>query len=135
MAVWRPPERIKHLPSDAPWPTRAQVEESRLFSPIEVGSAKLPTRTWVPAMVPWRASEDGEVTPAVLAWYERFARGRPAALVVEATGVRDIASGRLKDVISRSAFVLDEVGNRLFRARAGVLSDEISVVDRHSAFA
>jgi 2,4-dienoyl-CoA reductase-like NADH-dependent reductase (Old Yellow Enzyme family) len=46
-------------------------------------------------MVPWRASEDGEVTPAVLAWYERFARGRPAALVVEATGVRDVASGPL----------------------------------------
>jgi dimethylglycine catabolism A len=95
MAVWRPPERIKHLPSDAPWPTRAQVDESWLFSPIEVGSAKLPARTWVPAMVPWRASEDGAVTPAVLAWYERFARGRPAALVVEATGVRDIASGPL----------------------------------------
>jgi dimethylglycine catabolism A len=46
-------------------------------------------------MVPWRASEEGYVTPAVLAWYERFARGRPAALVVEATGVRDVASGPL----------------------------------------
>jgi 2,4-dienoyl-CoA reductase-like NADH-dependent reductase (Old Yellow Enzyme family) len=46
-------------------------------------------------MVPWRASEDGYVTPSVLAWYERFARGRPAALVVEATGVRDVASGPL----------------------------------------
>jgi 2,4-dienoyl-CoA reductase-like NADH-dependent reductase (Old Yellow Enzyme family) len=46
-------------------------------------------------MVPWRASEEGDVTPAVLAWYERFARGRPAALVVEATGVRDVASGPL----------------------------------------
>ena len=46
-------------------------------------------------MVPWRASASGDVTPAVLAWYERFARGRPAALVVEATGVRDVASGPL----------------------------------------
>jgi hypothetical protein len=25
-------------------------------------------------MVPWRATEDGFVTPHVLAWYERFAR-------------------------------------------------------------
>ena len=34
---------------------------------------------------------DGEV----LAWYERFARGQPGALVVEATGIRDIPSGPL----------------------------------------
>ena len=46
-------------------------------------------------MVPWRATEEGDVTPEVLAWYERFARGRPGAIVVEATGVRDIRSGPL----------------------------------------
>jgi len=46
-------------------------------------------------MVPWRASEDGFVTPAVLEWYERFARGRPGAIVVEATGIRDVPSGPL----------------------------------------
>jgi dimethylglycine catabolism A len=46
-------------------------------------------------MVPWRATEDGLVTPNVLAWYERFARGRPGAIVVEATGIRDVASGPL----------------------------------------
>jgi len=46
-------------------------------------------------MVPWRASEDGFVTRDVLDWYERFARGRPAALVVEATGIRDVPSGPL----------------------------------------
>jgi 2,4-dienoyl-CoA reductase-like NADH-dependent reductase (Old Yellow Enzyme family) len=46
-------------------------------------------------MVPWRATEDGFVTDAVLRWYERFARGRPGAIVVEATGVRDIPSGPL----------------------------------------
>jgi dimethylglycine catabolism A len=95
MAIWRPPERVKHRPFDAPWPNAAQIERSLLFKPIKVGSLQLAARTWVPAMVPWRASEDGEVTPAVLAWYERFARGRPAALVVEATGVRDVASGPL----------------------------------------
>ena len=46
-------------------------------------------------MVPWRATEDGFVTPANLDWYRRFAKGRPGALVVEATGVRDIPSGPL----------------------------------------
>jgi dimethylglycine catabolism A len=95
MATWRPPERIKYAPLEAPWPGSSQVEQSQLFQPIMVGSVRLASRTWVPAMVPWRASEEGDVTPSVLAWYERFARGRPAALVVEATGVRDIASGPL----------------------------------------
>ena len=36
-------------------------------------------RTWVPAMVPWRATEDGFVTPEVLEWYARFAEGRPGS--------------------------------------------------------
>ena len=52
-------------------------------------------RTWVPAMVPWRATADGFVTPEVLEWYARFAEGQPGVLVVEATGIRDIASGPL----------------------------------------
>jgi dimethylglycine catabolism A len=46
-------------------------------------------------MVPWRASDDGLVTPEVLDWYECFARGRPGAIVVEATGIRDVPSGPL----------------------------------------
>ena len=46
-------------------------------------------------MVPWRASDDGFVTPDVLDWYECFARGRPGAIVVEATGIRDVPSGPL----------------------------------------
>jgi 2,4-dienoyl-CoA reductase-like NADH-dependent reductase (Old Yellow Enzyme family) len=46
-------------------------------------------------MVPWRASEAGFVTPEVLEWYECFARGRPGAIVVEATGIRDVPSGPL----------------------------------------
>ena len=49
----------------------------------------------MPAMVPWRATDDGFVTAANLDWYRRFARGQPGALVVEATGVRDIPSGPL----------------------------------------
>jgi 2,4-dienoyl-CoA reductase-like NADH-dependent reductase (Old Yellow Enzyme family) len=46
-------------------------------------------------MVPWRATSEGEVTPAVLDWYGRFADGRPGVLVVEATGIRDVPSGPL----------------------------------------
>ena len=46
-------------------------------------------------MVPWRATEDGFVTDDVIDWYERFARGRPGAIVVEATGIRDVPSGPL----------------------------------------
>ena len=46
-------------------------------------------------MVPWRATEDGHVTPEVLEWYARFAEGQPGVLVVEATGIRDVPSGPL----------------------------------------
>ena len=66
-----------------------------LFQPIAVGPLELTTRTWVPAMVPWRATEEGLVTDDVLDWYRRFAQGRPGALVVEATGIRDVPSGPL----------------------------------------
>tara|TARA_B100000686_G_scaffold345126_1_gene429081 strand:- start:401 stop:1858 length:1458 start_codon:yes stop_codon:yes gene_type:complete len=93
--MWRPPERIHCKPNPGRWPSLEQAECSRLFSPVDTGPVTLSHRTWVPAMVPWRATEDGHVTPEVLAWYERFARGRPGAIVIEATGIRDIPSGPL----------------------------------------
>jgi len=93
--MWRPPERIRHDPAGGRWPDAAAAERSRLFSPVTVGPLTLSARTWVPAMVPWRAGADGMVTPEVLEWYRCFARGRPGALVVEATGIRDIPSGPL----------------------------------------
>ena len=93
--MWRPAERIRHNAKPGNWPTAAEAAASRLFSPIEVGPLKLAQRTWVPAMVPWRASEDGFVTPDVLDWYGCFARGQPGAIVVEATGIRDVPSGPL----------------------------------------
>ncbi|MEM9802597.1 MAG: NADH:flavin oxidoreductase [Planctomycetota bacterium] len=68
---------------------------SRLFSPVRVGAFTARARTWVPAMVPWRATEDGDATPEVVDWYGRFADGRPGVLVVEATGIRDVPSGPL----------------------------------------
>ncbi|MGH9380250.1 MAG: NADH:flavin oxidoreductase [Thermoanaerobaculia bacterium] len=93
--MWKPPERIKHELPEARWPTENEAARSLLFSSIDVGPVRLESRTWVPAMVPWRASADGFVTDDVLAWYERQARGRPGALVIEATGIRDIPSGPL----------------------------------------
>jgi 2,4-dienoyl-CoA reductase-like NADH-dependent reductase (Old Yellow Enzyme family) len=77
------------------WPTREEARRSLLFSPGRLGCLDTRTRTWVPAMVPWRATEEGYVTRDVLDWYGRFALGRPGVLVVEATGIRDIPSGPL----------------------------------------
>ena len=93
--TWHPANPIRHTIPDARWPTRAEAARSLLFQPIQVGALTLEQRTWVPAMVPWRATADGFVTREVLEWYERFAQGRPGAIVVEATGVRDIPSGPL----------------------------------------
>jgi 2,4-dienoyl-CoA reductase-like NADH-dependent reductase (Old Yellow Enzyme family) len=130
MAAWRPPERIKYAPLAAPWPSASEIERSQLFQPIMVGSLRLASRTWVPAMVPWRASEDGDVTPAVLAWYERFARGRPGALVVEATGVRDVASGPLLR-ISDDRFLpgLERLTECVRRASGGETKLFIQIID------
>ena len=46
-------------------------------------------------MVPWRSTEEGLVNRDILDWYGRFADGRPGAIVVEATGIRDVPSGPL----------------------------------------
>ena len=93
--MWRPQERIVHKAARGRVPTREEAARARLFSPVRIGPVALEQRSWVPAMVPWRATEDGFITDAVIGWYERFARGRPGALVVEATGIRDIPSGPL----------------------------------------
>ena len=93
--MWKPPQRIKYIPLVDTWPSREESDQAKLFSPVAIGAVQLQQRTWVPAMVPWRASEDGFVTEDVLDWYGRFARGRPGAIVVEATGIRDVPSGPL----------------------------------------
>jgi 2,4-dienoyl-CoA reductase-like NADH-dependent reductase (Old Yellow Enzyme family) len=80
----------------ARWPSAEDATRSRLFSPVAIGrSCVAASRTWVPAMLPWRATDDGFVTDDVLDWYGRFADGRPGVLVVEATGIRDVPSGPL----------------------------------------
>ena len=93
--MWRPPQRIKHPLPEGRWPSEEEARRARWFQPIELGPVTLRHRTWVPAMVPWRATEEGFVTPEVLQWYGRFAQGKPGAIVVEATGIRDIPSGPL----------------------------------------
>ena len=93
--MWRPSQRIRYEASIGRVPTAAEAAASRLFSPVAIGPVTLAQRTWVPAMVPWRATEEGYVTEEVIDWYERFARGRPGAIVIEATGIRDVPSGPL----------------------------------------
>ncbi len=93
--MWKPPQRIKFAARLGRVPSREEAAASRLFSPIRLGPITLEQRSWVPAMVPWRATEAGFVTDEVVDWYRRFARGRPGAIVVEATGIRDVPSGPL----------------------------------------
>ena len=85
----------KHPIPDARWPSAEEAEASRVFSAGSLGEVQTETRTWVPAMVPWRCTDEGFVTPEILEWYGRLADGRPGVLVVEATGIRDIPSGPL----------------------------------------
>ena len=87
--------RLRHRLPAARWPTAEEAAGARWFAPGRLGPLTVAERTWVPAMVPWRATDDGVVTPEVLQWYARFAEGQPGVLVVEATGIRDVASGPL----------------------------------------
>jgi len=70
---------------------------ARLFQPFRLGRGGLamPNRIWLPAMVTWRGTEDGHVTDPVRDIYMRYARGGAGAIVLEATGVRDVPSGPL----------------------------------------
>jgi 2,4-dienoyl-CoA reductase-like NADH-dependent reductase (Old Yellow Enzyme family) len=93
--MWKFSNPIRHHIPETVWPTAEEAARSILYKPINIGRLTARNRTWVPAMVPWRATDDGFVTKENLEWYRRFAEGRPGVLVVEATGVRDIASGPL----------------------------------------
>jgi 2,4-dienoyl-CoA reductase-like NADH-dependent reductase (Old Yellow Enzyme family) len=128
--MWRPPERIKWKPAPGRWPNREEAAQSLLFGPIAIGRMRLESRTWVPAMVPWRATEDGFVTDENLEWYERFARGKPGAIVVEATGIRDIPSGPLLR-IGHDRFVpgLRELVQTVRRASEGRTRLMIQLID------
>jgi 2,4-dienoyl-CoA reductase-like NADH-dependent reductase (Old Yellow Enzyme family) len=128
--MWHPEPFVKHpIPPTHP-PNAEAAARSRWFSPIRSGRLELAERTWVPAMVPWRATDDGVVTPEVLAWYERFARGQPGALVVEATGIRDVPSGPLLR-IGHDRFLpgLAELVRTVRRASGGRTRLFIQIID------
>ena len=128
--TWHPANPIRHPLPEARWPTRAEAAGSLLFQPIQINSLTLAQRTWVPAMVPWRATEDGFVTRENLDWYGRFAQGRPGAIVVEATGVRDIPSGPLLR-IGHDRFIpgLRELVETVRRASGGQTRLFIQIID------
>jgi 2,4-dienoyl-CoA reductase-like NADH-dependent reductase (Old Yellow Enzyme family) len=128
--MWRPPQRIKWKPAPGRWPTREEAARSLLFSPVAIGAMRLESRTWVPAMVPWRATEEGFITDENLEWYERFARGKPGAIVVEATGIRDIPSGPLLR-IGHDRFLpgLKELVQTVCRASDGHTRLLIQIID------
>ncbi len=128
--MWTPQERIRHPLPDSPWPDAEEAARSRWFSPLPLGKVTAERRTWVPAMVPWRATEDGEVTPDVLDWYGRFAEGRPGVLVVEATGIRDVPSGPLLRA-SHDRFIpgLTRLAQRVREASAGKTVLLLQIID------
>jgi dimethylglycine catabolism A len=128
--MWKFANPIKHPIPETNWPTTEEAANSLLFQPIKIGSLELTSRTWVPAMVPWRATEDGFVTQDNLDWYRRFAEGRPGAIVVEATGIRDIPSGPLLR-ISHDRFLpgLRQLVETVRAASAGHTKLFIQIID------
>jgi dimethylglycine catabolism A len=128
--MWRFAHPIRHEIPETRWPTAEEAAAALLFQPVCVGANLLESRTWVPAMVPWRATDDGFVTRDNLDWYARFAEGRPGAIVVEATGVRDIPSGPLLR-IGHDRFIpgLSELVETVRRASHGHTRLFIQIID------
>ena len=129
--MWKPPERIRHELPVLRAPSAAEAAQALLFSPLALASGlTLHERTWVPAMVPWRATEDGFVTPDVLDWYGRFADGEPGVIVVEATGIRDVPSGPLLR-IGHDRFLpgLEELVRTVHRRSRGRTRLFIQIID------
>jgi 2,4-dienoyl-CoA reductase-like NADH-dependent reductase (Old Yellow Enzyme family) len=128
--MWRIKNFVRHELGKARWPDASEADRSLLFSPVSLGPVTLENRTWVPAMVPWRATEQGVVTPNILEWYARFAAGRPGAVVVEATGVRDVPSGPLLR-IGHDRFIpgLRELARTVKQASDGHTKVFIQIID------
>jgi 2,4-dienoyl-CoA reductase-like NADH-dependent reductase (Old Yellow Enzyme family) len=128
--MWHPENPVRHAIPETRWPTAQEAGRSLLFTPINIGSVNLESRTWVPAMVPWRATDDGFVTKNIIEWYGRFASGRPGAIVVEATGIRDIASGPLLR-IGHDRFIpgLQDLVETVKRASGGHTRLFIQIID------
>jgi 2,4-dienoyl-CoA reductase-like NADH-dependent reductase (Old Yellow Enzyme family) len=101
------------------------LSQSLLFEPFPIGRSGLvlPNRIWLPAMVTWRGTEDGFVTPAVHDIYLRYAEGGAGMIVLEATGVRDVSSGPLLR-LSHDRFV---PGLRALRDEMRQVSDSLVI--------
>src|SRR5262245_34878496 len=99
-------------------PERAR---SLVFQPFPIGRGglTLPNRIWLPAMVTWRGTEDGHVTDSVREIYLRYAKGGAGMIVLEAIGIRDVASGPLLR-LSHDRYV---AGLRALRHEMRQLSD------------
>jgi 2,4-dienoyl-CoA reductase-like NADH-dependent reductase (Old Yellow Enzyme family) len=127
--MYRPKEKLRHaLPVMGSTSSPASL---RLFSKLTLASGlSLEARTWVPAMVPWRATPDGFVSKDVLDWYGRFAEGEPGAIVIEATGIRDVPSGPLLR-IGDDRFVpgLKQLVERVREASSGKTRLFIQLID------
>jgi 2,4-dienoyl-CoA reductase-like NADH-dependent reductase (Old Yellow Enzyme family) len=76
--------------------------------PIGAAGRVLPNRIWLPAMVTWRGTEDGFVTPAVHDIYMRYARGRAGMIVPQIIDFLKIATRKptrayLEGMVARRA--------------------------------
>ena len=98
---------------------------SLLFQPFPIGKGGLvlPNRIWLPAMVTWRGTEEGFVTASVREIYLRYALGGAGMIVLEATGIRDVASGPLLR-LSHDRFV---PGLKALRDEMRAVSDSIVI--------
>src|SRR5690606_31579686 len=77
-----------------------------------------------------RATEEGEVTAPVVAWYRRFAGGEPGAIVLEATGIRDVPSGPLlRDGDDRFIPGLARVARAVAEASGGRTRLLVQIID------
>ena len=103
----------------------AESHPPLLFTPLPIGRGGLVLRNriWLPAMVTWRGTEDGFVTPAVHDIYLRYALGGAGMIVLEATGVRDVRSGPLLR-LSHDRFV---PGLRALREEMREASDSLVI--------
>jgi 2,4-dienoyl-CoA reductase-like NADH-dependent reductase (Old Yellow Enzyme family) len=130
LIMWKPTEKIRYEPRPGEWPNKIQAEGSTWFTPIKIGQIQLKARTWVPAMVPWRSTEEGIVTDQVLAWYERFAKGQPGCIVIEATGIQEVPSGPLLR-IGHDRFIpgLKELSDTVHLASGGQTKLFIQLID------
>jgi 2,4-dienoyl-CoA reductase-like NADH-dependent reductase (Old Yellow Enzyme family) len=96
-----------------------------LFQPFPIGRGglSLPNRIWLPAMVTWRGTQDGFVTASVREIYLRYAIGGAGMIVLEAIGIRDVASGPLLR-LSHDRYL---PGLRALRAEMRALSSSLVI--------